>query len=279
MRCRKIRMAKVLHNGNSAKIIFGSIFGRYYVVKRYFKRNTDAFVREREILRLLSHPNVVELFHSGRAQTLIFNFIGRPLREYIEKHSIDRNMLAAYTLQIASALRHMHSMGVVHFDLKPENIIVSGGVVKIIDFGSAKYEGELIKMGDFTPMYTSLEYLIGLRTAHWFKDMWSLGCIFYEMCCHEYLIEDKSAIRVAADIMRMFGSPSESGYSTLDIGHLDFFKIFGHVAPDEQLSHVDQRYRQMLLGLLGMNPLDRTTAERLCSELGSIFQSDDKVGE
>lgn len=275
MKSRKIKVSGILHHGNSSNTVLGEILGRACVIKRYFAKNSEEFAREKEALKLLDHPAIIRPFYMGKTRTFATDFIGSSLRTLILSKGVTREALAAYAVQIAAGLSHIHSKGIVHFDLKPENIIVSGQTAKIIDFGSAKYENEAVKNGDFTPMYAPLEYLIGLTTAHLFKDIWSYGCVLYEMCCHEYLFENTNTFKLIAEILQVFGSPSAAAYADLEIKHLTFFNIFGHKKKTcERLEEADPRLQEVFSKIFQMNPSARITAADLAREIAGVFSGD-----
>lgn len=265
MKNGKVRVLRLLHQGNNSKTMLGVVSGRECVIKKYYARNAPEFLREKEALKLLHHPNVLCPFYTGRTKTLATDFVGETLRSFISRKDISAENLAKYSLQIIKALEHIHSKGLVHFDLKPENIVVRGDDLKIIDFGSAKYENEVIEANDLTNAYASLEYLVGLKTAHSFKDIWSFGCIFYEMICYEHLLHSKNTFKLVDEMLRVFGSPDKPAYSDLQIKHLDFVNVFGAVQTkyNEKFSKVDQKYHQIFIEVFKMNPRERISAKGL----------------
>lgn len=272
MRTPNIKVLDILSNGNNAKIVLVKMVGGFYVIKKYYQPVTAEFLREKEVLKRLNHPNILMPLRLGKTRSFTFEFLRSSLRSLmISERSIERDVLETCAIQVTDALRYMHSNGIVHFDLKPENILISNGTFKIIDFGSAKYIGEVIKVADFTPMYTSLEYLIGLKTAHGFKDIWSLGCILYEMICYRPLFKGRTGIQIVLEILKIFGSPSDSAFSTLDVTHLYFFNIFDYQPLTENLPDVDQKCLQKLHRIFEMDPLNRITADELCDGLKSIL--------
>lgn len=265
MRNKKIKILQILHHGNDADIVLGALSEKKLIVKSYHKRGNPAFLREKETLKALNHHGVIKPVFFGKTRSITANFIGKSLRAVISEGSIDTMRLVEYSFQMADALAYIHSQNIVHFDLKPENIMIAGENIKIIDFGSAKYENELITVNNFTNIYTSLEYLVGLKTAHAFKDIWSFGCIFYEMCYSKQLFTNSNTFRLVVEILGIFGSPRELGYKDLEIKHLDFFNVFCHPpsGKSEKFSKIDPRFHEILAGMLDMNPFERITANVL----------------
>lgn len=151
----------------------------------------DRFHREAGIGRKLDHPGVVKVLpndHPERVCMVMEWVEGRPLREVLDREqklSPERARLIA--LRICDALAYIHSHGVVHRDLKPDNIMIdNAGSIKIIDFGIARDAAarrltfaRLTKaMG--TPDYVSPEQVKGKRGDQQ-SDIYSLGVILYEM--------------------------------------------------------------------------------------------------
>lgn len=128
--------------------------------------------------------------------------------------------------QLIDGIKYLHAEKIIHFDLKPENIIISDGILKIIDFGSAKYENETILKFNFTNSYTSLEYLLGCPKAHYFQDIWSLGCIMFELITGRSFISSNNTFQAINQILKIFGSPDKMAFLALEVKHTDFINIF-----------------------------------------------------
>jgi eukaryotic-like serine/threonine-protein kinase len=141
----------------------------------------------------LNHPNIVTVHELGRDGSTCFiaqEYVeGITLRERLRSGPMPLDEIVAISGQIAAALHVAHSAGVIHRDIKPENIMLRGdGLVKILDFGIAKFLSDAIAPGPATSAglilgtvdYMSPEQLRGLdidiRT-----DIWSLGVVMFEM--------------------------------------------------------------------------------------------------
>jgi serine/threonine protein kinase/Tfp pilus assembly protein PilF len=157
----------------------------------------ERFSREIEIAAALSHPHILPLYDSGDAGGLLFYVMpfvrGESLRQKLSREtqlSIDDAI--NITRQVAGALDYAHTHGMVHRDVKPENILLHEGEAMVTDFGialaadaahSERFTGTGLMMG--TPAYMSPEQAAGERTLDARSDLYSLGCVLYELLAGE----------------------------------------------------------------------------------------------
>ena len=158
------------------------------------------FRREALALTKLDHPGILKVFRFGllsdNAPYLVTEYIeGENLRKLLERGPLSCAEAASFGLQIADALVHAHAAGVIHRDVKPDNLMIDhswkGSVPRItlLDFGLCKAENPL-STGEITvtavgaamgtPSYMSPEQCLG-RPADPRTDIYSFGCIFFEM--------------------------------------------------------------------------------------------------
>jgi serine/threonine-protein kinase len=153
----------------------------------------DRFQREIAIAAALSHPNIVPLLDSGGEGEHLYYTMplaeGETLRaRLLRQPQMPLNEALAITRDVASALDYAHERGFLHRDIKPENILLSGGRAMVLDFGLARaieVAGEAsVTSGTLvigTPTYMSPEQASGQRRLDGCADLYSLGCVLYEM--------------------------------------------------------------------------------------------------
>ncbi len=188
-----------------------------------FTSDTDRlarFQREARAASALNHPNILTIYEIGEASAkhfIVTEFIeGKTLRERMTSE-LSLEEVFDISLQIASALSAAHEAGIIHRDIKPENIMVRrDSIVKVLDFGLAKLtepRGEVnlegatrvlsnthpgIVMG--TVQYMSPEQARGLSVDAR-TDIWSLGCVLYEMVARRAPFEGETMTDVLAAIL------------------------------------------------------------------------------
>lgn len=151
------------------------------------------FEREIRVTARLQHPHIVPLVDSGTAGGLAYYvcpFIeGESLRQLIRRRGkLPLDEAVKLAVDVAEALDYAHKQGIVHRDVKPENILVSNGQAIVADFGLARAmsgadEATLTATGTVvgTPHYISPEQLAGLQDIDTRTDIYSLGCVVYEL--------------------------------------------------------------------------------------------------
>ena len=157
----------------------------------------DRFLREIEISAQLVHPHILTLIDSGEAQGIVYYVMpfvhGESLRERLERETqlpLDETLWISR--EVADALSYAHSQGFVHRDVKPENIMFEAGHALVTDFGIARAVGTAggatltetgLAVG--TPTYMSPEQASGEQRIDFRSDVYSLGCVVYEMLTGE----------------------------------------------------------------------------------------------
>ena len=216
----RYRIVDKIGVGGMADVYLGedTLLGRQVAIKVLHANfaNDDEFVtrfkREAQAAGKLNHPNIVNMYDVGFDQDLhyiVMEYVdGETLKEYITRHgrlSIDEAV--KFTIAIAEGLEHAHTMGIVHCDIKPHNVIITRtGRVKVTDFGIARAMN-----ATNTVMYTNSI----LGSAHYLSpeqasgkpvdgntDIYSLGVVLYEMLTGRVPFEGETPIAVALKHVR-----------------------------------------------------------------------------
>jgi len=149
----------------------------------------ERFLREAKAAAKVNHPNIVGIYDIGTEQGKVFiamEYVEGPnLHQYLKrKGRLEPREAVNIIGQACSALEEIHKAGIVHRDIKPDNILVaSGGLVKLMDFGLAKSDGKRLTgtnvvMG--TPCYMSPEQALG-KTADLRADIYAIGLVLHEL--------------------------------------------------------------------------------------------------
>ena len=152
----------------------------------------DRFLREIRVSANLQHPNILALYDSGEASGLLYYVMpfveGESLRDRLTKEQqLPLHDALQITREAAEALQYAHEHGIVHRDIKPENILLLGGHALVADFGIARAVeagGERLTqtgMAVGTPHYMSPEQALGSDHVDARSDVYSLGCVLYEL--------------------------------------------------------------------------------------------------
>ena len=179
------------------------------ILKEEFVTNEDfvrRFKNESKAIAVLSHPNIVKVYDvsfGDLIQYIVMEYIdGITLKQYIESHgSIPWKDTVNIVMQILRALQHAHDKGIIHRDVKPQNIMLtSDGTIKVTDFGIARFaRSEHKTMTDKaigSVHYISPEQARGEVTDEK-ADIYSVGVIMYEMLSGTLPFQAESAVIVA----------------------------------------------------------------------------------
>ena len=187
------------------------------ILKEEFISNEEFIIRfknESKAIAVLNHPNIVKVYDvsfGDLIQYIVMEYVdGITLKQYIEKSQSLRWKDAVYlTIQVLRALQHAHDKGIVHRDVKPQNImLLADGTIKVTDFGIARFaRSEHKTMTDKaigSVHYISPEQARGEPTDEK-ADIYSVGVMLYEMLTGRLPFEADSAVSVA--IMQLQQDP------------------------------------------------------------------------
>ncbi len=178
------------------------------ILKDEFSRNEEfrrRFHAESQAVAMLSHPNIVSVYdvsHSENADYIVMELIeGISLKQYLEKKgNLNWRETLHFSMQIAKALEHAHSRGIVHRDIKPHNImILKDGSIKVADFGIARVgsaKNTLTREALGSVHYISPEQAKGARVDNR-SDLYSLGVVMYEMLTGRTPYDGETPVSVA----------------------------------------------------------------------------------
>lgn len=184
------------------------------------------FLREAQAASALNHPNIITVYdvsqRSEQPAFLVMEYVkGRTLGRVINRKAMNVRDVLRYAIPIAGALAAAHEAGIVHRDLKPANVMISDdGQVKVLDFGLAKLqEPDLLdavtgtrtisldsppitQSGSIlgTTAYMSPEQAEG-KPVDGRSDIFSFGCLLYEMCCGQVAFSGDSPMSTLAAVI------------------------------------------------------------------------------
>ncbi len=181
--------------------------------------NNEEFIRrfknESKAIAMLSHPNIVKVYDvsfGDMIQYIVMEYIdGITLKEYIEMQGVlSWKEVVHFTTQILKALQHAHEKGIVHRDIKPQNImLLQNGTIKVTDFGIARFSDKatrtMTEQAIGSVHYIAPEQARGASTDGK-SDIYSVGVMLYEMLTGRLPFEADSAVSVA--LMQLQSTPT-----------------------------------------------------------------------
>lgn len=216
----KYRVLAPIGRGGMATVYVGehTLLGNRVAIKVLQKRHLDnpaierRFFNEAKVIAAIRHSNIVEILDYGRSESgaayIVMELLeGQTLRERIRRGVMPERQSALFMRQLASGLADAHRQGVIHRDLKPDNVFIIadeevelGERIKLLDFGIAKQIESDAGLGPpseqtatgilvGTPAYMSPEQCKGLGTIDGRSDIYSLGVVLYRMLTNQLPFE------------------------------------------------------------------------------------------
>lgn len=230
-------------------------------------------LREISLLRELTHRNIVDLKdcvqEDGRLY-LVFEFLDKDLKKYMESCTglLPPALVKSYLFQCCRGLSYCHARGVMHRDLKPQNLLVTkDGILKIADFGLARafcpplrpLTHEVV-----TLWYRPPEILMGAQCYAPPMDVWAIGTIFVEMVTKRPLFPGDSEIDQLYKIFRQLGTPDNDvwpGVTDLQDWNSCFPIWYKCPFAPAVTDHLDSSGLELLQACLEYDPKSRITAK------------------
>jgi glycogen synthase kinase 3 beta len=242
--------------------------------------------RELQIMRRLDHQNIVQLkyffFSSGDKLkeevylNLVLEYIPetvyRVARHYTkQKQTIPLLYVKLYMYQLFRALAYIHSFGICHRDIKPQNLLLDPetSVLKLCDFGSAKQliKGEPNVSYICSRYYRAPELIFGAIDYTCYIDVWSSGCVLAELLLGQPIFPGESGVDQLVEIIKVLGTPSREQIRQMNPNYQEFrfpqikahpwHKVFRNRTPPMAIDVVCR--------LLDYTPATRLTPLEACS--------------
>ncbi|KAG4427288.1 Cell division control protein 2 [Cadophora sp. M221] len=256
-------------------------------------------IREISLLKEMDNANIVRLFNVIHADDyklyLVFEFLDLDLKKYMESLpainggkgkalpegsgpslstlGLGKAVVKKFMRQLCEGVRYCHGRRILHRDLKPQNLLIDrNGNLKLADFGLARafdvpllaYTHEVV-----TLWYRSPEILLGGHQYSTGVDVWSIGCIFAEMCTRKPLFPGDSEMNEIFKIFKLLGTPTEAEWPSI-MDHAcfpNFNASFPKWIRDRCIplcSNLDEKGLNLLEKLLVYNPAARISAKQAC---------------
>jgi len=196
--------------------------------------------RELQIMRKLDHCNIVKLryfFYTGGDKkdelylNLVLEYIPETVYRVARHYSKNRQTIPIiyiklYMYQLFRALAYIHSLGVCHRDIKPQNLLLDpdSGILKLCDFGSAKVlvAGEPNVAYICSRYYRAPELIFGATDYTVNIDTWSAGCVLAELLLGQPIFPGDSGVDQLVEIIKVLGTPTREQISEMNQNYTEF---------------------------------------------------------
>jgi len=227
--------------------------------------------RELQMMGMLDHPNVVTLKHCFYSKgekpddvflNLVMEYIPETIHRTLRNHTKAKKLVPlmytkVYMYQVCRSLAYIHSLGICHRDIKPQNLLLNtkSHDVKLCDFGSAKIlmKNEPNVAYICSRYYRAPELVFEATEYSTAIDIWSLGCVMAELLLGNPLFPGDSGVDQLIEIIKILGTPSKEEIRAMNPNHTSFkfpqikphpwSKVFRGKAPASAIDLVSQFLR------------------------------------
>jgi len=236
--------AKVIGNGSFGVVYQARLIGSNDLVAiKKVLQDRRYKNRELQIMRRLEHHNVVQLLYFffisstdrfGREEVylhLVLEFIpetvNKVARHYAKsKQTIPMFYIKLFMYQLFRSLAYIHSMGICHRDIKPQNLLLDpeSAILKLCDFGSAKQlvKGELNVSYICSRYYRAPELIFGATDYTCNIDIWSAGCVLAELLLGQPIFPGDSGVDQLVEIIKVLGTPTREQIRQMNPNYQEF---------------------------------------------------------
>lgn len=249
--------------------------------------------RELTILKLLSHQNVIkmreyfftstdnnenlDINEDNLTEDVYLNVVmdyfpdtlSRVIRGYHKiKKEIPPNLVRIYSYQLLRSIAYIHSRGICHRDIKPQNILVdiSNNIIKLCDFGSAK---------KLNPQESNISYICSryyrapeliFNSCYYTNavDVWSIGCVIVELITGIPVFPGECSVDQLVEIIKMLGTPSKKEIYEMNPNYVEYkfpiIKCFTWKQILKQYTNINELFIDLIKKLLTYSPIKRLTA-------------------
>lgn len=194
--------------------------------------------RELEIMRMIGHKNIVNLiayyYKTNEKDELYLHLVLEYVPEtlytathwYFSKHkTMPLLAIKLYSYQLFRSLNYIHSLGICHRDIKPQNLLIDpiSGILKLCDFGSAKILNPSEPNVSYicSRYYRAPELIFGARNYTTKIDIWSAGCVIAEMVLGQPLFPGQSGIDQLVEIIKLLGTPCKEEIKSMNPNYME----------------------------------------------------------